>query len=153
MQELLTRMFAHFLTDKIMQKYLLDTSICVFCLRNKYDIQKKMLEVGIQNCYISEITVAELRYGAEYSSNKEHNMKLCDELVQKLKVIPFGTSINLYSSEKARLRKSGTPVEDFDLVIGCTSVACDMIMVTDNIRHFKNIQGIQIENWIDRTSE
>ncbi len=48
-----------------MEKYLLDTNICIFLLRGKYNVDKKMDEVGLENCYISEITVAELKYGAE----------------------------------------------------------------------------------------
>lgn len=133
-----------------MNKYLLDTSICVFCLRNKFDVQQRILDIGVHNCFISEVTVAELKYGAECSANREYNMKLCDELVKKLNVLPFGSAIDMFSSEKARLRRNGTPIEDFDLIIGCTSVAAGMIMVTDNTRHFTNIQGIQLENWIER---
>ena len=41
-----------------MEKYLLDTNICIFLLRGKYNVDKKMDEVGLENCYISEITVA-----------------------------------------------------------------------------------------------
>ena len=47
-----------------MEKYLLDTNICIFLLRGKYNVDKKMDEVGLENCYISEITVAELKYPA-----------------------------------------------------------------------------------------
>ena len=48
-----------------MKKYLLDTNICIFLLRGKYNVNKKIDTVGLDNCYISEITVAELKYGAE----------------------------------------------------------------------------------------
>lgn len=133
-----------------MQKYLLDSSICVFCLRDKFDVQNKILEIGPENCYVSEVTVAELKYGAEYSTRRDYNLRLCDELLQKINILPFGIAVDLFSSEKARLRKNGTPIEDFDLIIGCTSVVSDMIMVTDNTRHFQNIKGIKLENWINR---
>jgi tRNA(fMet)-specific endonuclease VapC len=53
--------------------------------------------------------------------------------------------------EKARLRLAGTPADDdFDLLIGCSAVVEKMVMVTDNIKHFKNIDGIHLENWINR---
>lgn len=45
---------------------------------------------------------------------------------------------------------TGTPTGEFDLLIGCTAVAEKMIMVTENVDDFKNIKGIQIENWIER---
>lgn len=48
-----------------MKKYLLDTNICIFLLRGKYEVDKKINAVGLDNYYISEITVAELKYGAE----------------------------------------------------------------------------------------
>lgn len=51
--------------SEVMEKYLLDTNICIFLLRGKYDVDKRIDEVGFTNCYISEITVAELKYGAE----------------------------------------------------------------------------------------
>ena len=54
-------------------------------------------------------------------------------------------------SEKARLRLAGTPMEDnFDLLIGCTSVIHRMVMVTENLKDFKNISNIRLENWIWR---
>lgn len=45
-----------------MKKYLLDTNICVFLFRDKYDVAQKLDEIGIDNCYISSVTVAELEY-------------------------------------------------------------------------------------------
>jgi tRNA(fMet)-specific endonuclease VapC len=39
---------------------------------------------------------------------------------------------------------------NFDLLIACTSVVNGMVMVTENVKDFKNIKGIQIENWIER---
>lgn len=50
-----------------MERYLLDTNICVFIMRGKHNLDKKLLDIGIENCCISEITVAELLYGAECS--------------------------------------------------------------------------------------
>lgn len=44
----------------------------------------------------------------------------------------------------------GTPIDDFDLLIGAAAVQQDLILVTDNIKHFKNIQGLAIENWVER---
>ena len=47
-----------------MNGYLLDTCICVFLFRNKFDIEKKLNQIGFSDCYVSEVTLAELRYGA-----------------------------------------------------------------------------------------
>jgi len=54
-----------------MNGYLLDTDICVFRLRRQFGIDQQIGKVGRQNCYISEITIAELRFGAERSTRRE----------------------------------------------------------------------------------
>ena len=47
-----------------MSGYLLDTCICVFLFRNNYNVKDKLNEVGSRNCYISDVTLAELKFGA-----------------------------------------------------------------------------------------
>lgn len=136
-----------------MKQYLLDTNICVFLLRGQYDIDKKLDKVGLAHCYISEITEAELKYGAELGRRKglKQRIEQLDEFLSALKILPISNVIDLYASEKARLRVAGTPADDdFDLLIGCTAVVNDMVMVTENMKHFKNLTGIQLENWIER---
>lgn len=56
----------------------------------------------------------------------------------------------IYGKEKARLKKSGQLISDFDLLIGCTAVANDLIMVTENESELNRIKGIKIENWVNR---
>ena len=53
-----------------------------------------------------------------------------------------------YAKERYRLRKSGLSIMDFDLIIACTSIVNDMIMVTNNVTHFQRVDGITIENWM-----
>lgn len=136
-----------------MEKYLLDTNICIFLLRGKYDVDKKIDQVGMENCYISEITVAELKYGAELGSKQglERRTQNLDEFIASMHVLPIGETLDLFAKEKARLRLVGTPADDnFDLLIGCTAIVYDMVMVTENIHDFKNFSGIRLENWINR---
>jgi tRNA(fMet)-specific endonuclease VapC len=53
----------------------------------------------------------------------------------------------LYAKVKARLRKAGTPIDEFDLLIGVTSITHNLILVTNNTEHFKRIDGIALEDW------
>ena len=131
-------------------QYLLDTNICVFILRQKYGVGERMLLAGVSNCFISELTYAELLFGAECSDNPEKNKTLIDRFLSRIKVIPIKDAIPLFAKEKARLRKDGTLVEDFDLLIGTTAVKEGLTMVTENTRHFQNIDGIQLDNWVVR---
>ncbi|NLT50258.1 MAG: type II toxin-antitoxin system VapC family toxin [Ignavibacteria bacterium] len=131
-----------------MKKYLLDTDICIYFLKGLYDIDKKINSAGFENISISEITVAELKYGVENSSNKVKNRKVINQFIDSISILPIINCLDYYASEKVRLRKSGLPIDDFDLLIGCTAVSNNMTLVTRNIRHLNRIKNISIENWV-----
>ena len=131
-------------------KYLLDSNICIHFLRGKYNVIEKLNEVGIDNCAISEITLAELVFGAEKSNNPKKNHKLIEKFIGQLSILPIFDAIQTYGKEKARLQSEGKMISDFDLLIGCTSIENDLIMVTENIKEFDRIKGIRIENWVKR---
>lgn len=132
-------------------KYLLDTNICIFFLRGRLNLKEIFKEKGRENCYISEITVAELRYGAENSNIPKKSHEALDSFLAGLSIIPIFSCINRYAKEKVRLRKIGTPMHDeFDLLIGVTATENNLILVTDNLKDFKRLEGIKIENWFSR---
>ncbi|MES2427288.1 MAG: PIN domain-containing protein [Bacteroidota bacterium] len=132
-------------------QYLLDTSTCVFFLRGKLDLAPFIREKGLTNFFISEITVIELRFGAENSSNLEKAHKAVDDFINGLSIIPIFGSIRRYAKEKVRLRKMGKPINDeFDLLIGVTAVENNLMLITDNVKGFQLIDGIQIDNWYKR---
>ena len=133
-----------------MTRYLLDTSIVAFLFRGKHDIGNHLRCVGADQCYVSEVTIAELTYGAYHSTKVEHNLNMLDNFKKMVNVIPFSEAIKEYAKQKDTLVKNGTMIEDFDLLIGCTAVAKKYTMVTDNVKHFSRIKGIKIENWIER---
>lgn len=132
-------------------KYLLDTSTCIFYLRGKLNLDEILREKGKENCSISEITIAELRFGAENSQNPIKSNIAVDNFIRGISIIPIISSLRLYAKEKVRLRKLGKPINDeFDLLIGVTAVQNKMNLVTDNVKDFENIMDIQIENWFKR---
>ncbi len=133
-----------------MNKYLLDTNVCVFLFKGKYNINDQRKKVGFNNCCISEITLAELKYGAECSDQVVENNKMVNDFGNKITILPIYNSLNLYAKEKARLRKAGKLIDDFDLLIGVSAVANNMILVTENEKHLKRISRVKIENWIKR---
>lgn len=131
-------------------KYLLDTNICIHFLRGKFGLLQKFQELGIENFAISEITLAELVFGAENSSNPKKNLELIEIFSNQVLILPIFNAIYLYGKEKARLRSKGLMISDFDLLIGCTAVEKQLIMVTENRKEFERIFGIEIENWVRR---
>ena len=134
-----------------MVKYLLDTNICVFFLRGKKSIVEQIFNKGIDNCFISEITVAELFYGVECDEyNFKENRKKVNEFIEILTIIPIAEVFLEYARQKANLRKKGNLIDDMDLFIGSTAVANDMVLVTDNEKHLNRLLNIKIENWITK---
>jgi len=135
------------------KSYLLDTNICAFYLRGKYDVDKRIDEVGWDNCFISEITMLELKMGAELSKQRDgiDRFKQLNEFFSDIRVLPVTDAIDFAAQEKIRLRLAGTPCDDnFDLLIACTAISNDMICVTDNTKDFYRFKDIKLENWIVR---
>ncbi len=130
-----------------MNRYLLDTNICIFYLNGKYSLDEKIEEVGLENCFVSEITIAELKFGAENSLHVERNRKVVVNFQSKIQAIPIFNALDFYAKEKSRLRKLGITVDEFDLLIGATAITNGLIMVTNNINHFKVIDRVEIEDW------
>jgi len=116
-------------------------------MKGKFDLENKFDKIPSDNCFISEMTLAELKFGVENSEKPEKNKKALDNFLTGVQIIPIFHSLDLYAKEKARLRKAGTPIDDFDLLIGVTSVTHKLTMVTNNTNHFKRIAGIKLEDW------
>lgn len=134
-----------------MKQYLLDTNICIFFLKGKYNLNKKIAEVGEENCFISEITVAEMKYGVENSKTIELMRLIVEAFIPKFVVIAIYASLDIYAKEKAKLKKQGLLIDDFDILIGATSINHNMVMVTNNTSHLSRLKHIVIEDWITIT--
>lgn len=111
---------------------------------------EKFEQVNLYNCSISEITLAELVYGAENSLFPEKNHNLIQPFSKQVVILPIFDSINFYGKEKARLRKAGILISDFELLIDCTAVENNLILITENVKDFQRISNIKIKNWINR---
>ena len=135
------------------KSYLLDTNICAFYLRGRYDIDRHIDRVGWENCFISEITALELKMGAELSLQRDgvdRSIQL-NRFLADINILPIHDAIDVAAKEKIRLRLAGTPCDDnCDLLIACTAIANDMVCVTDNTKDFFRFENIQLENWVSR---
>ncbi len=131
-------------------KYLLDTNICIHFFRGDYNLIEKIENVGLENCAISEITLAELVFGAENSKYPKKNFQLINTLSEHVAILPILDAIREYGKQKVRLRRKGKMISDFDLLIGTTALVNDLIMVTENLKEFTRIENIELENWVKR---
>lgn len=134
-----------------MKQYLLDTNICAFMFRGKYGVKERLQKIGLRNCHISILTYAELYFGIENGGVEiEHNLKVLNTFCENIDIVGIDDVVPAYAREKARLRKNGTPIDDFDLLIGATAQTHNLILVTENLKHLSKIKDVEIENWIKR---
>ena len=128
------------------KQYLLDTTACIAVIRGKLSVIGKIKSVGLKNCKVSEISIAELYYGASKSGQE----KLFDDvktILQMFKVIPVFPSLPTYGEVKAHLETIGQRIDDMDLLIGSTALHNNMTLVTHNIKHLSRLPNVDIQDW------
>jgi tRNA(fMet)-specific endonuclease VapC len=96
---------------------------------------------------VSEIIIAELKYGVEKSTHKEKNKKTLEIFQSKFDVIPIFPALDIYAKENARLKIKVKILDDFDLLIGSTAIFNNLTLVTKNISDFDRLEDINIEDW------
>lgn len=130
-----------------MRKYLLDTNICAYFFNGQFNLREKIREIGFENCLVSEITIAELKYGIAKSTKKEKNQQALDMFQAKIEVLPIFPTLDIYAKEKSRLKTKGKMLDDFDLLIGATAIFNNLTIATRNVDDFVRLDGIVIEDW------
>lgn len=130
-----------------MAKYLLDTCTCISMFRNEGRVRDTLRRIGTNNCYISEITVAELYFGLAKAEDKRRKLDDIREVQHLFRIIPAYSSFKEYGEIRYLLEHTGQRVDQFDLLIGATALHHDLTLVTSNLKHFERMQGIKIENW------
>lgn len=127
-------------------KYLLYTNICIYYIKGRYELKEKFKSLDSHSLFISEITLAELKFGIANSQALDKNMNTLTKFLTGVQILPIFDSLDIYANEKARLRKAGKPVDDFDLLIGASAIANGLTLVTNNTKHFDRLREIKLEN-------
>ncbi len=132
-------------------KYMLDTNICIYAIKNRpeqvLEHIKDNMEYGM--C-ISSITLAELEHGVAKSAFSEKNRAALTKFLTILEVLPFDDSAaREYGEIYADLQKQGTPIGMMDALIAGHSRSKGLTLVTNNVREFKRVPGLYIENWAE----
>jgi tRNA(fMet)-specific endonuclease VapC len=133
-----------------MEQYLLDTDICIEIIKHNERVLDKVEAVGEENCFVTDITIAELFFGAAKSARPEHFDDV-DNILQSFDLKPLLPSLRLYGENKALLEDQGRMIGEFDLLIGSCAVYHDLIMVTSNLKHFDHIPHIHLEDWAQKS--
>lgn len=132
-------------------KYMLDTNICIYAMKNKPEkvLQRLKEEINEGVC-ISSITLAELEYGMKYSSNPAKNEQALLRFLVPLSVLPFGAAAaSEYGEIRAFLQKQGVPIGPLDMLIAGHAKAEEITLVTNNVREFERVPLLELENWVE----
>lgn len=131
--------------------YMLDTNICIYVMKNRpekvLERFKKELNSGI--C-VSSITLAELECGMKNSSNPAKNEQSLLKFLFPLSILPFGPAAASECGEiRTYLQKQGTPIGPLDMLVAGHARAEGLILVTNNVREFERVPGLELENWAE----
>ena len=131
--------------------YMLDTNICIYAMKNRPEkvLQRLKLELNSGIC-VSSITLAELEYGVKHSSDPAKNERALLRFLFPLSILPFGpAAASEYGEIRAYLQKQGTPIGPLDMLIAGHARAEGLTLVTNNVREFERVPGLEIENWAE----
>ena len=130
-------------------RYLLDTNICIYMIRKKPKAvleSIKSLEVG--DVAISSITLSELEYGVAKSSQIQQNRDALHAFLAPIEVAPYDhMAAYRYGQIRAFLEQKRLIIGAMDMLIAAHALSLSVPLVTNNIREFKRIPGLDIENW------
>lgn len=129
---------------------MLDTNICIYIIKNKpLNVRKKFESYNFGEIAISSITVSELYYGAYKSSKQEQNLLSLNNFLSPFNIIEFDIECALaYGKVRAELENKGQIIGCMDMLIASCSLAKNFTLITNNLKKFKRIKGLKVENWI-----
>jgi len=131
-------------------KYLLDTNI----ISNVIDFPRGAAAARVRqeaiagNVVTSIIAVAELRYG--YTKIASQRLKEAYErFFESIPIEGWETTFDhVYADIRDQLEKKGRPIGAMDMLIAAHAMAKEAIVVTANVKHFSQVPGLKIENWL-----
>ena len=127
--------------------YLVDTDWAVHWLHSNERIQQRVEELRGQGLGISAVSLAELWEGVHYSRDPRESEHQLHGFLSRVSLIGIDSeTCKLFGKERGRLRAEGKRIGDFDLLIGVTACQHELTLLTNNRRHFENIDGLRIES-------
>jgi predicted nucleic acid-binding protein len=128
--------------------YLLDTDTIIYNLKGERSVRRALREHIQDPMNISIITLTELLYGAYKSQHPDANLARIRAIEQSFEVLPTGEeSADTFARLKSELERQGTRLDDFDLLIASCALAHNLILVSNNTRHFTRIPSLRLESW------
>lgn len=134
-------------------KYLLDTNIVSILIHGNRIVTDALIACPRGQVVIPQPVIAEIEFGIALLSRSKRRDELAERwswFSGQLLRVPWTDSVSAqFAVTKAHLRKAGRIVEDFDIAIAAHALALNLILVTNNTRHFEAIKGLRIVDWTD----
>lgn len=133
-----------------MIKYLLDTNICIFTIKNKPPKIREQFRQHHGQMAISTVTLMELIYGAEKSQAQERNLMEVEGFASRLEVLEYGSEAARHTGQlRAELARIGKPIGPYDQMIAGHARSLGLIVVTNNLREFERVPGLRVVDWVN----
>mgnify|MGYP006277238111 FL=1 len=128
--------------------YLLDTDTLIYCLKGQKAVVKNLKNHQYDVLRISVISLMELYYGAYKSERVTANVSKVRRIESSFDVLPVDFSIaETFGMVKSQFEAHGKPLDDFDLAIAASALTFNLILVSNNEKHFSRIEGLRLANW------
>lgn len=138
-----------------MEKYILDTCTWIEFFHERNGVKEQVNEMDPDQIFASEITLAELTYGAINSGDYERHIKEPQWLRQYITVYPISEVFVEYGRIRCALKRikkdMDLKVGQFDMLIGATALHYGFTVVTDNVKDFSLMPGVKCVNWVKRS--
>ncbi len=132
-----------------MLKYMLDTNMVIYTIKNRPEKVREAFTLHEGQMCISSVTLGELIYGAEKSSQVERNLSVIEGLAARLEVMPFDEKAAAHFGQvRAELAKAGKSIGPYDLMIAGHARALGLVLITNNLKEFERVPGLRLDNWI-----
>jgi tRNA(fMet)-specific endonuclease VapC len=128
---------------------MLDTDICIYIIKRKpLGVLKRLESIEPDQLSMSAITFAELINGAKKSQRVEANVSRLNALGEILEICSFDQQAAVaYVDVRSSLEKRGEVIGPHDLLIAAHALSLDRILVTNNEKEFKRVEGLKVDNW------
>lgn len=130
-------------------KYMLDTNVCIDYMRGTdIGVIEHILKSGNNELCISSITLSELLFGVNKSSNPQRNRGVLYSLLTKIEILDYGSKASeCYGLLRNELSGNGCVIGSLDMLIAAHAMSEDLILVTHNSSEFGRVKGLKIEDW------
>ena len=141
--------------SKIVSKYLLDTSICSYLMKDDSIVREHLDALADSDDYFTiPIVYGEILYGIERWDSGRRKADLSQKANQlfndiRCEFIPKEASKH-YAQLKRKAEEQGQTLAENDLWIAATALALDAIVVSSDtdFERVENLLGLQVENWV-----